>query len=210
MSVQANKWLFFDVGTTLIDETKAYNHRIRDAIEGTDITFEQFEEKRIFFAKQNLKGDLEAIKYFGLTKTPWPKEDEVPYPDAEDVLRYLCNQGYKIGVIANQSLGTAGRLEKWGLLKYIDVVAASAELGVSKPDRAIFDKAFEMAGCKAREAVMIGDRLDNDISPAKKLGMKAIWIRQGFAIYQNPLIAECQPDYIVDSLSELKEIFRRD
>ena len=206
MSTKMAKWLFFDVGTTLVDETAAYNHRIRDAIEGTDITFEQFQKKRVFFAKQNLKGDLEAIKYFGLKKTPWPKEDEVPYPDAEDVLRYLCRQGYKVGVIANQSPGTAKRLEKWGLLQYIDVVAASAEIGVAKPDRAIFDKALEMVGCAAQDAVMIGDRLDNDISPAKKLGMKAIWIRQGFAIYQNPENAEYQPEYIVDSLSELKEL----
>jgi hypothetical protein len=36
------QWLFFDLGSTLIDETKAYEHRIYDAIEGTDITFEQF------------------------------------------------------------------------------------------------------------------------------------------------------------------------
>ena len=199
-------WLFFDVGTTLVDETEAYNHRIREVIEGTDITFEQFQEKRIFFAKQNLKGDLEAIKYFGLEKTPWHKEDEVPYPDAEDVLQYLRSHEYKIGVIANQSLGTADRFEKWGLLKYIDVVAASAELGVAKPDRAIFDKALEMAGCTAEEAAMIGDRLDNDIIPAKKLGMKTIWIRQGFAIYQNLRNAEEQPDYIVDGLAELKKI----
>ena len=207
MRIKHIKWIFFDVGTTLADETEAYNHRIRNAIKGTNITFEQFQEKRIYFAKQNLKGDLEAIKYFGLEKTPWHKEDEVPYPDTEDVLRYLCNQGYKIGVIANQSLGTEKRLEEWGLLKYIDVIAASAELGVSKPDRAFFEKAFEMAGCTAQESVMIGDRLDNDINPAKKLGMKAVWIRQGFAIYQNPQNTEEQPDYIVDSLSELKEIF---
>ena len=206
MLTKMAEWLFFDVGTTLVDETEAYNHRIREVIEGTDITFEQFQEKRIFFAGQNLKGDLEAIKYFGLQKTPWHKEDEVPYPDAEDVLRYLRSHGYKIGVIANQSLGTAERLEKWGLLKYIDAVAASAELGVSKPDRAIFDKALEMAGCKAQEAVMVGDRLDNDIVPAKKLGMKTIWIRQGFAIYQNPQNTEEQPDYIVDRLTELKKI----
>ena len=66
-------WLFFDVGSTLIDETECYNHRIRDAIEGTDITFEQFNDKRIVFAKQNLKGDIEALKFFGLTKTPWHK-----------------------------------------------------------------------------------------------------------------------------------------
>lgn len=207
MSIKTVKWIFFDVGTTLVDETEAYNHRIRDAIDGTDITFQQFQEKRIFYAKQNLKGDLEAIKYFRLTLTPWHKEDEFPYEDAEDILWYLCSKGYKIGVIANQSAGTAKRLEEWGLLKYIDVVAASAELGVAKPDRAIFDKALEMAECMAIDAVMIGDRLDNDINPAKKLGIKTIWIRQGMAIYQNPQKAEEQPDFIVDSLSELKGIF---
>ena len=207
MSLKTVRWIFFVVGTTLVDETEAYNHRIRDAIDGTNITFEQFQEKRIFYAKQNFKGDLEAIKYFGLTLTPWHKEDEVPYEGAEDILQYLCSKGYKIGVIANQSAGTAKRLEEWELLKYIDVVAASAELGVAKPDRAIFDKALEMAKCTVRDAVMIGDRLDNDISPAKKLGMKAIWIRQGFAIYQNPQNAGEQPDFTVDSLSDLKDIF---
>ena len=207
MRNQGNMWIFFDVGSTLVDETEAYNHRIREVIAGTDITFEQFNEKRIYFSKQNLKGDLEAMKYFGLNKTPWHKEDEVPYQDADEILQYLRGKGYKIGVIANQSLGTAKRLEGWGLLKYIDVVAASAELGVAKPDSEIFLRALEMAGCKAREAVMIGDRLDNDICPAKKLGMKAIWIRQGFAIYQDVKKAEYQPDYVVDELAELKTLF---
>lgn len=56
-------WLFFDVGSTLVDETQCYNHRIRGAMEGTDITFEQFNEKRVFFARQNLKGDIEALKW---------------------------------------------------------------------------------------------------------------------------------------------------
>ena len=202
------KWIFFDVGTTLVDETEAYNHRIRDAIEGTDISFQQFNEKRIYFAKQNLKGDLEAIKYFGLLQTPWHKEDEVPYSSSEEILKYLYKKGYKIGIIANQSFGIAERLENWGILKYIDVVASSAELGAAKPDREIFNKALEMAECVAQEAVMIGDRLDNDISPAQKLGMQTIWVRQGFAIYQNLQLAECQPDYIVNNLSEIKEIFQ--
>lgn len=34
---QKVKWVFFDVGTTLVDETGAYNHRIRDVIKGTAI-----------------------------------------------------------------------------------------------------------------------------------------------------------------------------
>ena len=145
-------WLFFDVGSTLVDETEAYNHRICDAIAGTDITFAQFMEKRIEFAKQNRKGDLEAIKFFGLPLTPWHTEDEVLYPDASRVLRYLREKGYHIGVIANQSPGTVSRLDHWGLLQYIDVVVASAELGIAKPDERIFRKALELANCLTEHA----------------------------------------------------------
>lgn len=129
--------------------------------------------------------------------------------EAEEILKYLKNLGYKLGVIANQSPGTADRLEQWKLLQYIDVVAASAELGLAKPDPAIFHKAFELAGCTAEEAVMIGDRLDNDIVPAKKLGMRAIWVKQGFNAYQDTtLITEkYQPDASIDNLLDLKQYF---
>lgn len=200
------KWLFFDVGSTLVDETECYNHRIKDAIAGTDITFEQFNEKRIFFAKQNLKGDIEALNFFGLSKTPWHKEDEKPYPEAEIVLRSLCEKGYNIGIIANQLLGTEKRLENWGLMKYIKVVAASAEEGVAKPDSEIFLRALKRADCLPENAVMIGDRIDNDIEPANSLGMKTIWVRQGFSIYQRPMNKLQKADHIADRLQDILEI----
>ena len=63
-----------------------------------------------------------------------------------------------------------------------------------------------MADCHAENAVMIGDRLDNDIYPAKKLGMKTIWIRQDMAVYQKPESEEYEADITVNSLSELMEI----
>lgn len=200
-------WLFFDVGSTLVDETQAYEHRIRDAIEGTDITAQQFMEKREYFARQNLRGDLEAINFFGLKITPWHHEDEVLYPDTVRVLEYLHDKGYNIGVIANQSLGTEERLRGWGLMKYISVVAASAELGVAKPDKRIFKYALETAGCSAENAVMIGDRLDNDIYPAMEMGMKTVWVRQGFSVYQQLDETKAPPDHVIDGLAEMMDIF---
>lgn len=203
------KWIFFDVGSTLVDETEAYNHRIREAIAGTDITFEQFQEKRQEFARQNVKSDIATLHYFGLSKTAWHTEDEKPYPEAEPILQYLKSLGYHLGVIANQSYGTDKRLEQWNLLQYMDVVVASAEFGVAKPDTAIFERAFALAGCEPSEAVMIGDRLDNDIVPAKKLGMKTIWVKQGFAAYQKPELLDesYRPDTSVENLKELKQYF---
>lgn len=202
------KWLFFDVGSTLVDETECYNHRIRDAISGTDITFEEFNEKRLYFSKQNLKGDIEALRYFGLAKTPWHHEDEKPYKDAGNVLKILCEKGYRIGVIANQSAGTEKRLESCGLMKYIQFVVASAEEGVAKPDKRIFDIALKRAGCSPSEAVMIGDRVDNDIIPAKEMGMMTIWVRQSFGKYWTISDESEKADFAVDSLSELLNIFR--
>lgn len=201
------RWIFFDVGSTLVDETEAYNHRIRDAIEDTDITFEQFCERRIFFQKQNLKGDLEAMKFFGLKKTPWHTEDERLYPRTADVLKELLQRGYKLGVIANQSEGTARRLEQWGILSCFDVVAASAEEGVAKPDAEIFRRSLLRASCNPENAVMVGDRLDNDIAPAKALGMKTVWIKQGMSVFCSPNNTDETPDFTISELSELLEIF---
>ena len=36
-------WIFFDMGSTLVDEQQAFRHRVRDAIQGTDIREEQLE-----------------------------------------------------------------------------------------------------------------------------------------------------------------------
>lgn len=197
------KWLFFDVGSTLVDETECYNHRIQDAIAGTNITFEEFNEKRMFFAKQNLKGDIEALRFFGLAKTPWHHEDEKPYDDTESVLKALCERGYNIGVIANQAAGTQKRLENWGLMKYIQLVIASAEEGVAKPDKRIFEIALERSMCSPSEAVMIGDRIDNDIIPAKEMGMATIWVKQGFGKYWTFTNESEKADFEVNNLTEL-------
>ena len=53
---------------------------------------------------------------------------------------------------------------------------------------------------------MIGDRLDNDIFPAKSLGMKTIWIRQELGGIQTPKDDRYVPDARVDSLSEIMNI----
>lgn len=197
------KWIFFDVGSTLVDETEAYAHRAREMISGTGITFKEFDDIRIALAKQGLDGNSAAIKYFGLTKTPWHSEDELPYSDTQSTLAALVDKGYKLGIIANQKLGTKERLDSWGLRQYFDVIAASAEIGYAKPDKEIFEKAFELAKCTAAESMMVGDRLDNDIIPAKSLGMKTVWIKNGLAQHQNIELGEGVADYQIHSLSEI-------
>ena len=133
---------------------------------------------------------------------PWNSDDEFVYPDAEKCLRKLSKK-YKIGIIANQVFGSEERLAKIGLLKYINLVVASAEEGVAKPDLRIFEIALSKTDCKAEEAVMVGDRLDNDIVPANKIGMTTVWIKQGFGGYAELKEIEEHPDYTINNLNEL-------
>ncbi len=200
------KWLFFDMGSTLIDEHFCYEQRLKEIADFASKKYEVIYEQAIAFYKQNKKGDLELLKLYDLNPI-WHTEKEVLYEDANICLERL-HQKYKIGIIANQKAGSEDRLAQYGVLKYIDLVIASAEEGVSKPDKRIFKIALERSGCEPEQAIMIGDRIDNDIVPAKALGMKTIWIKQGFGQYWNIQGEEEVADLIVDNLTGIWSILK--
>ena len=202
----AVKWVFFDIGSTLIDETEADLHRIHDMVAGTDITEKAYCEKRFEMIRKGIGGDQGAIEFFGLTKTPWHSEDEKPYEDAIPTLAELKRRKIKLGIIANQPPGTAQRLEKWGMIEFFDVIAASAELGISKPDPAIFGWALEQANCVAQNALMVGDRLDNDIAPANRMGIHSVRLLRGLGAFHEPQSSDEVPEYTIQMLSELLDL----
>lgn len=200
--IKSAEWLFFDVGSTLVDEHLAYEERMRKIAEAANTSYDDVYETALQFYRQNQKGDLETAKLLGVGLPRWNKEAEILYGDTVQCLEYLSGK-YKIGVIANQSLGTAQRLERFGIRKYIDLVVASAEEGVAKPDQRIFEIALKKSGCEPSRSVMIGDRIDNDIVPAKSLGMLTVWIRQGFRQYWRIKNEAEKADHTVNSLREL-------
>lgn len=198
------EWIFFDIGSTLIDESKAYELRFREIAEMAGCSYEKICQEALEFYKQNQKGDLEVAKKYGLTKPKWHKEAERLYEGVPQLLERL-SKTYKIGIIANQSPGSKERLQKHGILQYIDLLVASAEEGVAKPDLKIFEIALERSGCLPRHAVMVGDRIDNDIVPARKMGMHTIWVKQGFGKYWSIRKEEEMPELQVDKIMDLEK-----
>ena len=199
------KWIFFDIGSTLVDESVVYERRFKAISKLVNVSKEYVFQKAIEFYKNNKKGDLEVINLFGVNMPKWESQYEMLFDDTELCLRVLSSK-YKIGIIANQDYGTENRLINFGIRQYIDVIIASAEEGVAKPDKRIFELALNRTNCKAEHAVMIGDRIDNDIIPAKEIGMKTVWIKQGMGKdwkisndYENA-------DFVIDNLSELLTI----
>lgn len=199
------KYLFFDIGSTLVDESECVKKRCEVIIESNNIDRQEFYDRVEKCAKTDSYAVRAAALYYGAEIPRWYGELEKLYPDTKMILEIL-SQKYKLGVIANQVAGTKDRLDNWGIGKYFDVVVASAEAGCAKPDLKLFHLALEQAGCKPNEAVMIGDRLDNDVVPAKQLGMKTVWVRQGFAKYQSISNETEKPDFIIDSIGDILDI----
>lgn len=224
MSLKDISWLFFDLGNTLIDESKPEEARIKsiqDACKdiGLDLTRESI-WNRIETASANYAPNIikEAIRnivvdendfLYVMSKVKYEKELEEPFYDTAEILKRL-HRSYSIGIIANQSLGTEERLKNYGLWGFIDLCLSSAEIGIAKPTPEIFLLALKKAKCKPGNAIMIGDRLDNDIYPAKKLGFKTIHILRGFGRVQIPKSKEYEADYTIRELNELLKILKQD
>ena len=70
-------------------------------------------------------------------------------------------------------------------------------------DLAECERAVRDAGCKPREAVMVGDRIDFDVEPARALGFHTVWVKWGPFRNQTPLRPAQHPDIEVASLGEV-------
>ena len=200
------EWLFFDIGSTLVDETKVYDDIFHKIAIDANVSEEYAKNKSIEFYKQNKRGHKEVMHLLGVEYLKWNTKYEELYPDAKKCLHAL-EKKYKLGIIANQIPGAKKRLEDMGIGCYFSLIVTSDEEGFAKPDLRIFKNALDRSGCKPKQAVMIGDRIDNDIVPAKQMGMITVWIKQGFGKYWNIQEDSEIPDYEINSLSELLNIF---
>jgi putative hydrolase of the HAD superfamily len=212
MCLNKVEWLFFDLGSTLIDETRSnmvWFNNASQLISGALSALEIEKEYCAGMVRGNptIVGQLRAYGFTGSSAGHlYPSELDQPYPEAETVLRQL-SRNYKLGIIANQNAGSELRLEQYGLRQYFTVVVASAEAGVKKPDPRIFRLALEQENCEPGQAAMIGDRLDNDIFPANALGFTTARILQGYGKLQVPKSLEYEPDFTVDTLMQTLDIF---
>ena len=99
------------------------------------------------------------------------------YPDAIPCLTELRARGYRVIIAGNQPEASEDALTRLGVPA--DHIASSAGWGVSKPDPRFFAKVIEAAGFPADQIAYVGDRVDNDVVPARAAGMTAVFLRRG-------------------------------
>ncbi|PYR90133.1 MAG: hypothetical protein DMF84_21785 [Acidobacteria bacterium] len=82
----------------------------------------------------------------------------------------------RVAIVTNNLLDEQqDKLEYCGLASFVDALVASEDVGVSKPDPAIFQIALDRIGASTEHAVMMGDSWQADIAGAHAAGIRAVW-----------------------------------
>jgi HAD superfamily hydrolase (TIGR01509 family) len=183
----------FDVGETLVDETRSW----------------EAAADRAGVPRLTLLAALGGLiargephdRVWPLVGAERPAELPPPgadalYPDALPALRALRAAGVRIAAAGNMPAAFEALVRP-----HVDVTGSSARWGVAKPDPAFFARLAGELGLPPGRVAYVGDRVDNDVRGARAAGMLAVHLRRGPWALLHP--DDGAADVVVDSLLEL-------
>ena len=218
------KAVLFDFDETLQDRTLAFEGYM-DTLFATylpEISGAELEKRREDMRVTGKGGYVNRVEWYQELIDMWGWNDAPPaeelahhydytfgdcnviFENSIPLLKELKSRGYITGVITNgPSYLQNHKLETSGLKPYLDWLVVSGDVGVHKPDPALFAYAAEKHGLKPEECVYVGDHPVNDIQGALGAGMKAI--RMNFGWFEG---VDLRPDVpvITDIIDVLKYI----
>ena len=207
--------VFFDIGGVMYDDTvyaRSWMKALRES--GAAFTDEEFEREyvearaaqsgsfRRRLTRTFLGEDAELAPVEARAAKYWAYPPTAIYSDVIPCLEALIDR-YRLGIIANQPSSVRAAMDRDGLSPYFEVWGVSDDLGLQKPDPKLFSQVLYTAGVAPTRAVMLGDRLDYDVRPAKTAGMRTVWVLRGEAP-DDPTPAQlAEPDASVRTLAEI-------
>jgi HAD superfamily hydrolase (TIGR01549 family) len=211
------KAVVFDVGECLVDETREYGtwadwlgvprHTFVAQFgaviaQGRDYreTFQVFRPGFDLYEERERRAEAGKPEWFG---------EEDLYPDVRPALAQLRSDGLWLAIAGNQTVRAGGLLREL-FTADVDLIGTSDDWGASKPDPTFFERVAEVVPAEPGEILYVGDRLDNDVLPARAAGMQTALIRRGpWGWIQQHDPAAGQATFRIDSLTELPELIAK-
>jgi HAD superfamily hydrolase (TIGR01549 family) len=126
-----------------------------------------------------------------------------PFASTASLLAGLAAAGHPLVLASNNSPRALARLETLGLLHHFAVKEVSETLQLAKPDLRFYLTLLAAASAQPADCIMVGDRIDNDILPARRLGLRTLRLRHGSHAAQEPRGHHEAPDLTVDHPAQL-------
>jgi len=97
-------------------------------------------------------------------------------PGIHETFEYLRSCGIRLGILSNWDSRLPRLLKHLQIEEAFDFVVVSHGVGFEKPHSAMFDEALRLARTHPRDVLHVGDSFPADIVPARKLGMRTLWV----------------------------------
>ncbi|MED1566413.1 HAD family hydrolase [Bacillus paramycoides] len=112
-------------------------------------------------------------QYIELYKNNWIAFEDVLYT------LQMKQRGYSLGIISNGDYEQQiEKLTALNILQYFKHIFTSSDLGISKPDPEIFQRAVLQSNLELKDCYYIGDRLETDAISSTTAGMQGIWLNR--------------------------------
>ncbi len=190
-----------------VEKYKTINKKLWASFEKGEIKQESLVVKRFerLLNELNLKGNAVQINNFYLTSLSTSAD---LYDGVIDTLKELADVATLVIITNGVARVQKPKLEKSGIINYIDEVIISESVGVSKPSRKIFDIAIKKLDIENRKRVlMVGDSLKADIQGAKNANIDSCWCN-----FNNVDLPEdaAKPTHTIFHFEELLKIVMED
>ena len=180
-----------------------HNEKLWEAYRNGVIRQDELRVKRMRLSLLDFKiADDELAKEMSIRFLELLPTRTILFPDTIEILQYLTTKKYELHLITNGfELTQHSKLKYSGLSVYFKEIITSEISNSLKPQREIFEYAFQKTAAKPEESIMIGDSIEVDIIGAMNAGIDQVYVNH------LGIKPEVTPTYTVSSLKELETIF---
>ncbi len=126
------------------------------------------------------------------------------FPGARQALEHFHSNNVAMALLTNgDGPGQRYKIDRFDLADFFDCILIEGEFGVGKPDERVFRHALTQLECTPEQTWMVGDNLQWEIEPCRRLGLHTVWV--DFLAAGLPQDVDIKPHRIVNNINELIE-----
>ncbi|HFU7054428.1 TPA: HAD family hydrolase [Bacillus cereus] len=189
--------MLFDLDDTLLDRDKAVDNLfllvlekcyedVSDTVKNNMLQkFKEYDKREYGISNKTIVLESLFDEFAPIYRLPhnyiqdfWNENFPTCFSIDQNTIHFLnhIKSHFKIGIITNGSTHRQkAKIINTNLNNYFDTIIISEEVGLSKPDKRIFELALNKLNVQPEDVLFIGDDLEKDIAGPQNVNIKGVW-----------------------------------